>query len=421
MKYSLLVILFLHVAATFSQAEESEKKDSPVSIKLSGFIKNDFFYDTRQTVSAREGHFLLWPMAPSYDAAGIDINTKNSFNFLSIQSRLRLTISGPDALGAKTTGILEGDFFATSSENINLFRLRHAVIKLNWERTELLTGQYWNPFFVEDCFPGTVSFNTGAPIQSVGRNPQIRVTRKVGHASIIAAVLGQRDFASIGPAGTSSEYLRNSGIPEVQAQAHFTIPVLKFGGGLSYKILTPRLSSEMGTGTYKVDETIASLSAMGFMKITLRPIIIKLQGRYGENNTDVLGIGGYAVKEIVNNETGQRSYTPLYNTSFWADIQNNGKKVEIGIFGGFIKNHGTKEEIDPAFAGNEIIYGFGHTIDYLYRVSPRVVYNSGKLRLALEGEYTTAAFGQNHNLKWQSETVTEVENCRILTSIGYYF
>ncbi|MDZ7604886.1 MAG: hypothetical protein U5K79_04710 [Cyclobacteriaceae bacterium] len=142
------------------------------------------------------------------------------------------------------------------------------------------------------------------------------MTHKVGHASLIAAVMSQRDFASLGPAGSCPDYLRNSGIPEMQAQAHFTIPVLKFGGGLSYKILTPRLSSEMANGTYKVDETTASLSAMGFMKITLKPIIIKFQGRYGENNTDVLGIGGYAVKEVVNNETGQRSYTPFYNTAF---------------------------------------------------------------------------------------------------------
>ncbi|MDZ7604885.1 MAG: hypothetical protein U5K79_04705 [Cyclobacteriaceae bacterium] len=95
--------------------------------------------------------------------------------------------------------------------------------------------------------------------------------------------------------------------------------------------------------------------------------------------------------------------------------------MEVGLFGGFIKNHGTKEAIDAAFDGNEIIYGFGHTIDFLYRVSPRVVYNAGKLRLALEGEYTMAAIGQNHNLKWQPETLTEVGNCRILTSIGYYF
>lgn len=421
MKYPLLAIITFLITATLCLAEEYEKKDFPISLKVTGYIKNDFFYDTRQTTSAREGQFLLWPMAPKYDATGFDLNTKNSFNFLSIQTRLRLTISGPDALGAKTSGILEGDFFGTTNDNINLFRLRHAAIKFNWKRTELLTGQYWNPFFAEECFPGTVSFNTGAPIQSIARNPQIRVTHKVGHASIIAAALAQRDFASLGPIGSSSEYLRNSGIPEMQAQAHFTTPVLKFGGGISYKIITPRLSSEMGSGTYKVVETIATLSAVGFMKISLKPIIIKLQGRYGENNTDVLGIGGYMVKDIVNNETGQRTYTPLSNTSFWAEIQNNGKKVEVGIFGGFIKNRGTKDAIDPSFAGNEIIYGFGHTIDFLYRVSPRLVFNAGKLRLALEGEYTSAAFGKNYNLKWQPESVTEVDNYRILTSIGYYF
>ena len=153
---------------TAQAQEESEKKN--YGITFSGFVKNDFFLDTRQTVSSREGHFLLWPDTENLDANHKDINTGYNLNMLAIQSRLTGKITGPDAFGAKTSGVIEGDFFAQANDNINLFRLRHAFLKLNWSHAEVLTGQYWNPLFVTECFPGTVSFNTGAPLQSFSYN-----------------------------------------------------------------------------------------------------------------------------------------------------------------------------------------------------------------------------------------------------------
>ncbi|MCK4748547.1 MAG: hypothetical protein KAT15_15955, partial [Bacteroidales bacterium] len=124
------------------------QEESNYGIKFSGFVKNDFFIDSRQTICAREGHFLLWPASEKLDVYGNDINSKSTFNMLSIQSRLSGKITGPDALGAKTSGLIEGDFFARANDNINLFRMRHAYLKLNWTRVELLTGYSWNPLFV---------------------------------------------------------------------------------------------------------------------------------------------------------------------------------------------------------------------------------------------------------------------------------
>ena len=96
-------------------------------------------------VAAREGHFLLWPSAENLDINGDDINAKANFNMLAIQSRLSMALFGPDALGAKTSGLIEGDFFAQLNDNINLFRLRHAFVKLNWTHIEVLAGQYLEP------------------------------------------------------------------------------------------------------------------------------------------------------------------------------------------------------------------------------------------------------------------------------------
>lgn len=409
---TILLLLTLFLIPAKSQEENKPK----FGIKLSGFVKNDVFYDSRQTVNAREGHFLLWPSAESLDANGDDINASSSINMLAIQSRITGKITGPDAFGAKTSGVIEGDFFGQANDNINLFRMRHAFIKLNWTNTELISGQYWNPLFVTGCFPGTVSFNTGTPIQSFARNPQIRVTQTIGGLSIIGALLSQRDYVSRGPAGASSSYLRNSGMPDVHIQVHYSNDALLVGAGIASKKIVPRLVTD---ANYITDETVGSMAAIGFIKYTTKPLTIKLQGRYGENIPDVLAISGYAVKEVVDSTTNKLTYTPLKSTSFWADIHTNSKTLQFGVFAGIFNNLGTKEAMSDA--GNTI-YGLGTNIESLLRVSPRVILNSGKFRLAFELEYTQAEYGSGFDVNYQNPTTTKsVSNVRTLLSTYYFF
>ena len=139
-------------------------------ISFGGFVKTDLIFDSRQTVSVREGHFLLYPQPESMDLAGDDLNSVSNLNMLSIQTRLSGNITAPDAFGAKISGKIEGAFFGHSNGDINGFRLRHAFVKLDWENTSLLSGQYWHPMFVTEVFPGVVSFNTGVPFQPFSRN-----------------------------------------------------------------------------------------------------------------------------------------------------------------------------------------------------------------------------------------------------------
>lgn len=139
-------------------------------IKISGFVKSDFFFDSRQVATFREGHFLLYPLNELLDVNGEDINAKASFNALSIQSRVTAKLFGPEVLGAKSGGLIEGEFFGTSDADVNGFRLRHAYVTLNWENTGLLFGQTWHPMFVTDVFPQVVSFNTGSPFQPFAKN-----------------------------------------------------------------------------------------------------------------------------------------------------------------------------------------------------------------------------------------------------------
>lgn len=425
------LIILINILLSIATTTNAQEKEKSLGIKFSGFVKSDFFFDSRQTVDAREGHFLLWPSAESLDVNGNDINAKSSFNFLSVQSRLSGAITGPDAFGAETSGVIEGDFFAQANDNINLFRLRLAFIKLNWTNTELLTGQYWNPLFVTGCFPGTVSFNTGTPMQSFARNPQIRLTQSFGDLKIILAALSQRDFTSRGPdpannavTKVSSEFLRNSSVPDIHLQVHYTIKnaekgsSILLGAGAAYKTVVPRLFSIVDANKYEVNEKVGGLTAIAFSTLTFKVVTIKMQGRYGENIADLLSISGFAVQNVVNPITGESNYTPLKNNTFWGDIQSNGKKVQVGIFGGYLKNLGTKEEMSSA---TNSVYGLGTNIESLLRVSPRIVFISNKTKLACELEYTSAAYGSNFNTYYKPANTTSTSNLRLLMSAIYAF
>lgn len=413
MKTKIFVLAFCLVSV-LSMAQEEEKK---FGINFSGFVKSDFFFDSRQNVAVREGHFLLFPMPKDLDNDNEDINAKSNFNFLSVQSRLSGKITGPDAFGAKTSGLIEGDFFAQANDNINLLRLRHAFVKLDWEKTQLLFGQYWNPMFVTSCYPGVISFNTGVPFQPFARNPQIRLTYNTGKVKFIAAALAQRDYASRGDNGASSEYLRNAAMPDMHAQLHFDIKnngtQVVFGGGMAYKQIVPEIETGFG---YKTDEAVAGLSALGFLKLKTDMVTAKFEFVHGENIPDLLAISGFAVKEITDITKGYQTYTPMVTNSFWTDIHTNGKKVQAGLFAGYTKNMGTKDDNADKY------YGLGHNIGSQYRISPRIMVNSNKVRFAFETEYTVASYG-THDPDNKGEIINteEVANIRLLMAVYYFF
>src|SRR5665648_38427 len=298
----------------------SQEIDSNWGIKFSGYVKNDIFFDTRQAGPAngcREGHFFLIPEDVLYDVNMNDLNANPSFHILSIQSRIKGDISGPDAFGAKTSGVIEAEFFGTSENDLNGLRLRHALVKIDWPKTTLLVGQTWHPLFPVESFPGTISFNTGAPFTPFSRNPQVRVTRKFGNNSISLTAYSQRDFVSSGPEGASNKYLRNSGLPGFNVQFRLPAGDMVTGWtGLDYKRLRPELKS---SANIESDARIGSFALFATMKIKTSPVNISLMGIYGQNASDLVMIGGYAVSGS-DPVTQIKTYTNLNTLNFWADL-----------------------------------------------------------------------------------------------------
>ncbi len=416
----IILIVLAAMASTMLFSQE-------LGIQWKGFVKTDYFFDTRQTITVREGHFLLYPANELFDMSGQDINAASSLNMLSIQTRLTGVIMGPELLGAKSSGVIEGAFFGHSDGDINGFRLRHAFTKLNWENTEILLGQTWHPMFITECFPEVISFNTGVPFVVFSRNPQARLTHKMGSLKLVMAIMSQRDFTSFG--GSSS--LRNAAIPDLQIQTSYKSGKFLFGAGVGYKELLPRLTTD---SNYIAKGRVKAISYMAYTRFDNDKITFKAEGIFGANMFDGTMLGGYAQKiptnmsDLINYD--YREYTAINTLSLWTEIITKGSsKIQYGIFGGYTKNLGAKENIYNVESASSY-YSRGSNIAYVYRLSPRAVYTEGKIKFAIETEYTVAGYGNTRNTygvvqdkssEFPNAEINDIANFRLLFSVIYSF
>ncbi|MFA8433631.1 MAG: DcaP family trimeric outer membrane transporter [Marinifilaceae bacterium] len=411
-----VLTLLLLMSSLWGNAQE-KKKPFPISVKMGGYVHTGFIYDSRQTVSAREGHVMLYPKNEILDPNGKDLNASNSFNMAVIQSRTWTRITGPEILGGKSSGLLEAEFMGNGEKDVNGFRVRHAYVKLDWGKTSLLVGQTWSPMFTLEVLPGQVGTNSGLPFKPFARNPQVRLTHRTDNWKFLAAILTERDYTSTGPDGASNKYVRNAALPIAQGQIHYYAGKHLFGTTAEVKTIKPALSNsietENGTVNYQADNTLTSWAVMGYAKFDFKPFTFKVQSTYGSNLTDVLMLGGYAEKSV-DATTGEAEFTPIEILAGWCDLDYTPGKVGVGVFAGYSQNLGANDEI----AGS--IYSRGKDIDELYRIAPRVNVNLKNLRLQLEGEYTAAAYGVT-NSKGKVDNAQWVGNTRMTLAVYYFF
>jgi len=400
----LLLTVFVFVVNTFSQTTDKKKDTASWGIKFSGFLRNDILVDSRQTANSCEGDIVLYPSDIAKDVNGVDKNAAASLNILPIASRLTGTITGPDAFGAKTSGIMEGEFFGfgNGTTQNNVFGLRHAFIKLDWPRTQLAFGQYWHPLYNPECVPGELSFNGGMPFVPFNRSPQVRLTQKLNNKfSFIFAAVSERDYESIIPANTSglatfttagvnaTDGTRNAVVPDLDAQLIYKSKTILVGAALDYKTLRPALAVGTAPG-YVSTETVNSLSFEVYGKVTTKNVAVRAEYVAGQNMTDQVMLGGYVAYGTVPNIT----YKPTSVSSYWLDIAGTGKRIVPGIFMGYTKNNGASDENGIASYGRGIAVN-GRGIHDVTRVAPRIEINSGRFKFGLELEVTKAFYGNS--------------------------
>lgn len=378
---------------------------------FSGYVNAEFFFDSRQMISAREGSVPLFPARVQKDPDGQDLNAVHSTTFSLLSSRLHAGITGPEVFGARSSALVEVDFLGTGQDKFNLIRMRHALIRLNWENTELLAGQYWHPLFVVQCYPGVVAFGSGVPFHVLNRGPQLRLTHKTGPLSLAAVLITQSDFASPGPAGTGSAYIRNSGWPEIFGQVIVEAKGFLAGGSAGYLWLRPRTTTSLG---YLTNETMDGFSGNLFAKWQGSAASIKLQAIYGENMAHLVMLGGYGEAALTDPGKNTFSYTGIRNLSVWSDFETNTQPLRAGLFAGFSRNLGSETNI----TGQS--WARGSDIAYMFRISPRISLFYGKTSFNLELLYDVAAYGSPDGTFQFGET-ENADNLRAMATIKYGF
>lgn len=395
--------------------------ETTMQAKYSGFIEYVAWWANRQGVGDGNVFELLYPERPLYDADCRDINARGHSAMTVLDTRIRTEFFGPHVLNASTFAFIESDVFGFDITNLR-FRLWHIFLQLTWKHSKLLLGQFWHPFSVINTFPPTITVDNGSPVTPNSRNPQIRYTIIHGNKALLIAALSQSQFASDGPEGHSSVYLRNAKVPLLVARAVYDDKEHIYAGiGVLFQRLKPRIESDTG---YRVNESINSAQATLFATIKFDPLEIRQQLTFAQNGNYLNLLGGFAVTKI-EPITDMRHYTNTNALSYWIDLNIN-RTIEPGVFMGIVKNLGAHKNIIQCTTDmstgieTSTIYGLGTDINSIFKCYPRIRFHILPFDFAFEFEYTRATYGCIND-QGKVKNLEPVNHMRALFASYYYF
>ncbi len=408
-----LICLSIILPMAINNVRAQEPAKPKFEFKPYGFVAYDIYLDTYKSLDTRDGELYFYPSKPQFDKNGKDVNIKSMLEMTSVTSRLGAKILGPDFLGAKSTGLIEMDFFGTKQDYIQMLRLRHAMINLKWEKSELIVGNYWHPLILTEMIPGVISFGGAAPFHSLNRSGQIKYTY---HVSPVFRLTGAAVIHGYHRSKGSYDAQRYSGKPDVQLQLSIgNRKEFMAGFTAGYKWLTPRLYVDKDT--ISTDETIGSYTLHAFVMVKPASTSIKLEAIYGQNLTYLSMIGGYGKKTGSESLTDDYSYTNLKTLSVWGDIQQGIDKWSIGVFTGYQKILGADDNYTTIKD-----YNLNDDLSHIFRLSPRVAYKADALVIAFEYMLTTAVYGKAWDAKHKvTDKMDPVSNSRFLVRVNYNF
>lgn len=409
---------------------DKPKNGGKPNLKPYGFVRNYFYYDSRQNYSSNMDLFTQIPKDEAYDKSNPDYdkNSESAMNFLAITTRLGLNVSGVRALNADLGAKIEMDFCGFSGNNF-MIRLRQACFNMKWrgDKHTLLMGQTWHP--VSGDLPDVLALASGSPFHPFSRSPQIRYDFKTAGLDFCAAALWQFQYKSVGPTGYDSKFNK---IPECYLGIDYSNNGFKIGYGVDIISIVPRTSATIQESVeqtnaegvtetvtteklVKVDERITSCSPMLYITYNKNNFSLKAKGMLAENTPHLSMFNGYGVSEVYAD--GSQDYTPIRSLTGYVDLCY-GKKLKGNLFGGFSKNLGSKDQLVDA---GKLVYTRNSVknIDFMWRICPAISYNVSGFTIGLEYELTNVGYGDEVN-EWADVSETRnVANNRLCLMLKY--
>ena len=384
--------------------------------KLYGFIRNYAFVDSRATKSLTEDMFFFVPLDKK-EVNGQDVNAYSSFNFQAITTRLGVDVLGYQFGGTKINGKIEADFYCLNSGgNTGTLRMRQAYVDLLWNGDvdySLRIGQAWHPLAADMAH--TIALETGAPFSPFNRSAQIMFGATLDKTvTFNVGLIQQLQYRSAGPNGSTNNYQRHA-IPELYAGVSYSADGFLGRAGISVLGIRPHYG--FNDAGKKYNEWLTTINPFIFLQYTKGMFQVKAKTVYAQAGEHMQLNSGYAVTGL--KEDGiSNEYAPINSSVSFVSAQY-GKTWQVLGMVGYQKNLGTAKEITGPvyFSGN----GFKN-INQMFRVSPTLAYNLGKLQFALEYDFTAVEYGDDPDKNFQvTENLHWIGNHRILAMAKFTF
>lgn len=431
MKRLLIVALFtLLNSAAYSLSIDSDSLPKNKKVrkhktiyKFGGMVDARMMYDSYNSNSLRSEVVYFYPLAPSYDPAGVDINREGQLNFSVFSSRLNFGVSNFNLLGAKANAFIEGDFLGSSDNYLQMFRLRHAYINLVWKTNRLLIGQTSNLNYVEEVNAGSVDLAGGLPYNTLNRGAQVQYEHILSkYIKLRFAAELYQQHRSVGPSDAQYKAM----IPDMNLQLVFgdnSANTVLGGFTAGAKFLQPRSVDNLG---YKIDKIVASYNVNAFLKFYAGDYKFQLWGIYGGNLTPLNMLGGYG-KVAGQSADGDYDLANVYTLSTWFDFETpKFKKFQLGFFVGYQRNLGSKKALDLTKGENgDYLYGYYRdcNLEWFGRLAPRVhYYATDKFIFGLEYSYNVASWASKVDDHFKAvEKYNNTSNNRVVLMARFIF
>ena len=427
MKKTVITLLASVLAFPMFAAEPEAKSEAPVKehlqnhFKFYGFIRNYFTFDTRESVSGTGNLFYYLPKDESLNLKGEDLNAQSSFRFLALTSRVGVDVSGYYINNAHFGAKVEADFYSGLSgvTGTATLRLRQAYTTVTWKdlmlggkpqaSVGLKIGQAWHPMAADH--PHVFDLEVGAPFGPFSRTPQVTMDANLGkNWTITGSALWQMQYTSMGPAGSSADYMKYGLIPEFYAGATYKSGGFLVRAGVDVLSIRPRIQGELNGEKVKVDDRITTASVFAYAQYNKGLFSAKAKTTYGSAGEHMGLMSGYVNMGQISEgglpaSADTWEYAPLHSSSSWLSLAY-GKKWQGVLFLGYMKNlglAGPNVDTTPGPGADYIpvsdVYfnknGFAN-MNQMFRVSPEVLYTFGKFVVGLEWQYTAVQYGKYH-------------------------
>ncbi|MDO4844933.1 MAG: hypothetical protein Q4A02_09765, partial [Bacteroidales bacterium] len=212
--------------------------------------------------------------------------------------------------------------------------------------------------------------------------------------SLTGSAIWQMQYNSAGPNGASANYIKYSCTPEIYLGLNYKNDNLLLRAGVDMLSIKPRNNN----GTVKVTDRITTVTPFVFAHYKNGLFSAKVKTIFAEAGEHFNLNGGYGISGVKDDKVSYE-YTPTRNSSTWVSLMY-GKKTQWILFGGYVKNFGTKDDLLGAkngYAPAANLYFSKNSfsnMNQMWRLTPTVIRNIGKFAIGLEYELTSVQYGE---------------------------